>query len=132
MQSFPSRPCDQNRLEDLDDLAQHPLSGSAHYFARQRLAVFACQKCGELHQPGWRPRRQSRDDRVTARSPARLAQRIQPRIVGLFAAIAFDTLTAREVNARYLSQRPKPEFVHQLGLPNAWLTRDKRDLPLVP
>src|SRR5258707_15039832 len=70
------------------------------------------------------------DDGGAPGSREELPNRLQHRVVGLLAAVALDTLAARDAppqGGRGLAL----ELVDQGGLPDARLSRDEDELPLV-
>ena len=111
-------------LEQLEQLAQHPVARRAASALVQPLELARLDEPGHLDRPRRRPADEQLDDLAASRAVGQPAERVEQRQVGLALAVALETLAARYQPAGLAEER-----LDQRGLADAGLAGDEDDAP---
>src|SRR5262249_29451668 len=119
----------RERLERLDDLAQHPLARRAERLALQLLALVGAAERRELHEPRRRVPPQERHDSLAAALAAERSERVEHGEVRFAGTVLLEALPARRPDAARRGRR-REERLDEDGLPDPGRAGDEDDLPL--
>ena len=118
-----------DRLQCFTELAQHALTGRAHDFAMQDLAILPREQRRKLCHPSRRFCEEDLDDGFGPGTAAQSSQRLEDRAICFFVSISFYALAIRDANGVPRERSLLSEYFCQCALTDAGFPGDEHDLP---